>query len=104
MLPKSFQKQNILNKNKIDCTIKLYTITYDYELSEYYSEYVKESYDRWKNIVDSLGIMKLTGYDVDEVEFNFHQLMAINYIDTHKIISCDITNISEELFINKSIR
>jgi|TARA_R110000751_G_scaffold118609_3_gene219113 hypothetical protein len=104
MLPKSFQKQNTHNKNKLASTIKLYTITYDYELSEYYSKYVKESYNRWGNIVDNLGVMKLTGYDVDEVEFNFHQLMSINYIDTHKIISCVITNISEELFINKPIR
>jgi len=103
MLPKSFQKQNIDNKNKLVSTLKLYTITYDYELSKYYGEYIKESYNKWGNIVDNLGIMKLTGYSIDEVEFNFHQLMSIHYIDTHKIMSCFITNISEELFVNKPI-
>jgi hypothetical protein len=103
MLPKSFQQQNILKKSKLISQMKLYVITYDYELCKYYAEHIKESYDKWGNIVDNLGIMKLIGYDIKEIKSNFNQLMKINYIDTHKINNYDIININEELFIDKSI-
>lgn len=103
MLPKSFQKQNIISKNKLVSKLKIYTITYDYELSRYYGEYIKESYNLLGNVIDSLGKMKLTGYDIDEVEFNFHQIMTNNYINSHKIMSYNILNISEESFISKPI-
>ena len=103
MLPKSFQYQNTVKKNKLTSTLKLYTFTYDYELSKYYGEYVKESYNKWGNIVDYLGIMKLTGYEIKEIKDNFHELIKFNYIDTHKIIRYEITNISEELIRNKFI-
>ena len=103
MLPKSFQYQNAVKKNKLTSTLKLYTFAYDYELSKYYGEYVKESYDKWGNIVDYLGIMKLTGYDIKEVKDNFHELIKFHYINTHKIRKYEITNISEELIHNKFI-
>ena len=103
MLPKSFQQQNIDKKNKLTSRMKLYTITYDYDLTKYYAEYIKESYNKWGNIVDYLGIMKLTGYDIEEVEFNFIQLIKFNYIDTHKISRYKILNISEELIYDKFV-
>jgi len=103
MLPKSFQQQNIDKKNKLTSTLKLYTIIYDYDLTKYYAEYVKESYNQWGNIVDYLGIMKLTGYNIEEIEFNFIQLIKFNYIDTHKIRRYEITNISEELIYDKFV-
>ncbi len=103
MLPKSFQQQNIIKKNKLISQMKLYVITYDYELCKYYGEHIKESYDKWGNIVDNLGIMKLIGYDIKEIKFNFNQLMKVNYINTHKIKNYDIINISEELWIHKPI-
>ncbi len=102
MLPKSFQQQNIKKKNALTSRLKLYTITYDYELRKYYAEYIKDSYDRWGNIVEILGIMKLTGYELEEVKFNFHHLMKFNYIDSHKISNYEIIDIREEL-INKPI-
>lgn len=103
MLPKSFQQQNIDKKNKLTSTMKLYTITYDYDLTKYYAEHVKESYNKWGNIVDYLGIMKLTGYDREEVEFNFIQLIKFNYIDTYKISRYKILDISEELIYDKFV-
>ena len=103
MLPKSFQQQNIDKKNKLTSRMKLYTITYDYDLTKYYAEYIKESYNKWGNIVDYLGVMKLTGYDIEEVEFNFIQLIKFNYIDTHKISRYKILNISEELIYDKFV-
>jgi len=103
MLPKSFQQQNIEKKNNLTSKLKLYTIHYDYELSKYYGEFIKESYDTWGNIVDILGIMQLTGYDKEEVEFNFNQIMQFNYIHTHKIKDYNITDITEELVISKPI-
>ena len=83
--------------------MKLYTITYDYDLTKYYAEYVKESYNRWGNVVDYLGIMKLTGYNIEESEFNFIQLIKFNYIDTHKISRYKILDISEELIYDKFV-
>ena len=103
MLPKQFHLQNKKNRDKVLATLKLYTITYDYDLTKYYGEYIKDSYNEWGNIVDMLGVMKLTGYDKDEVEFNFHQIMHANYIDTKKLLSIEVKDIREELFINKSI-
>ena len=103
MLPKSFQQQNIDKKNKLTSRMKLYTITYDYDLTKYYAEYVKESYNRWGNVVDYLGIMKLTGYNIEESEFNFIQLIKFNYIDTHKISRYKILDISEELIYDKFV-
>ena len=103
MLPKSFQQQNIDKKNKLTSTLKLYTITYDYDLTKYYGEYIKESYNQWGNIVDYLGMMKLTGYDIEDVTFNFTQLIKFNYIDTHKISRYKILDISEELIYDKFV-
>ena len=103
MLPKTFQKQNKEKRQEILSTMQLYTITHDYELNPYYAEYIKESYDRWGNIVDFLGLMQLTGYSEDEVIFNFHQLMRNNYIDTHKLKRIEITNIEVGSVINKPI-
>lgn len=83
--------------------MKLYTVTYDYELSKYYGEYIKESYNRWGNIVDDLGVIQLTGYTLEEIEFNFRQIMETKYIHTKKLVGVEIIDIREELFINKSI-
>jgi hypothetical protein len=103
MLPKSFHIQNKKKRDKILHTLKLYTITYDYELSKYYAEYIKESYNQWGNIVDDLGVIQLTGYSLEEVEFNFYQIMETKYIHTKKLVLVEISDIREELFINKSI-
>ena len=103
MLPKSFHIQNKKKRDKILHTLKLYTITYDYELSKYYAEYIKESYNQWGNIVDDLGVVQLTGYSLEEVEFNFYQIMETKYIHTKKLVLVEISDIREELFINKSI-
>ena len=103
MLPKSFQIQNKKKRDKILHTLKLYTITYDYELSKYYAEYIKESYNQWGNIVDNLGVIQLTGYSLEEVEFNFYQIMETKYVHTKKLVLVEISDIREELFINKSI-
>tara|TARA_Y100000034_G_C6634827_1_gene277299 strand:+ start:292 stop:606 length:315 start_codon:yes stop_codon:yes gene_type:complete len=103
MLPKSFQQQNIENKNALISQMKLYTFMYDYELTQYYGEYIKESYDRWGNMVDNLGIMKLTGYSKEEAAHNFRKLMTTYYIHQHKIKSFEIINVEEELVISKPI-
>jgi hypothetical protein len=103
MLPKTFQQQNIKKKDALTAQLKLYTITYDYELKKYYAEFIKDSYNQWGNIVDNLGVMKLTGYDIEEVRSNFHQIMDFNYVLPHKIKKYEIVNISEELIIPKSI-
>tara|TARA_R110002051_G_scaffold231350_1_gene293311 strand:+ start:127 stop:441 length:315 start_codon:yes stop_codon:yes gene_type:complete len=103
MLPKSFQIQNQNKRDKILNSMKLYTIIYDYELSKYYGEYIKESYTQWGNIVDSLGVLQLTGYTLDEAEFNFYQIIETKYINTKKLIGVEITDIKEESFISKSI-
>ena len=103
MLPKSFNLQNQEKRAKILNSLKLYTITYDYELSKYYAEYIKDSYNQWGNIVDDIGILQLTGYSLEEVEFNFHQIMETKYIHTKKLVGVEISEIKEELFINKSI-
>lgn len=94
MLPKTFYKQNIDNRKKISSKVKLYTITYDYSLNPYFGEYIKESYDRLGNVIDNLGLMKLTGYSKDEVEYNFHQLMKMYYILPKKINEYSITDIT----------
>tara|TARA_B100001758_G_C17956923_1_gene376292 strand:- start:80 stop:370 length:291 start_codon:yes stop_codon:yes gene_type:complete len=94
MLPKNFKYQNIIKRNHLLTTLKTYTLLYDYELTSYYADYVKESYKKWGNIVDVLGIMKINGYNVEDIEFNFHQLMQINYIDTKKIVSYTLTEIT----------
>ena len=95
MLPKMFYTENNKKRNKLLSEVKLYTINYDYVLNPYYADYIKESYDRWGNIVDILGTIKMTGYSKEEVEHNFYQIMNINYIQTKKIKSftiIDITN------------
>jgi len=94
MLPKTFYKQNIKNKNEISSKVKLYTIKYDYTLNPYFGEYIKESYDRFGNVISNLGLMKLTGYSKDEVEYNFHQLMKMYYILPKKINEYSITDIT----------
>ena len=104
MLPKSFQIQNKNKRDKILNSMKLYTITYDYELSKYYAEYIKESYNQWGNIVDDLGVIQLTGYTLeDAVSFNFHQIIETKYIHTKKLVGVEISDIREESFINKTI-
>lgn len=95
MLPKKFYKENNKKRKELLSKVKLYTITYDYILNPYYAEYIKESFDKWGNIVDILGIMKITGYEKDEVEYNFSQIMKRNYIETKKIKSFNILDISE---------
>ncbi len=94
MLPKQFQKQNISKRNKLLSQLKMYTITYEYELNPFYAQYIKDSYEKLGTIVDVLGVMKLTGYDKDEVEYNFHQLMSIHYKNTKKITSYSIIEIT----------
>ena len=103
MLPKKFQEHNKRKRQAILSSMQLYTITYDYQLNPYYAEYIKESYDRWGNIVDFLGVIQLTGYSEEEVIFNFHQLMKNQYIDTHKLESLDILHIEVGSVLNKSI-
>ena len=83
--------------------MRLYTISYDYVLNPYYAEYIKESYKLWGNIVDYLGLMQLTGYNKDEVIFNFHQIIQNNYITTKKLVDVEITDIKVDSIINKSI-
>ena len=83
--------------------MKLYTITYDYELTPYYGEYVKEFYKQSGMIVEPLGVMQLTGYEEDEVIFNFHQLIRSNYIDTKKLKRVEIEEIVSHSFIDKPI-
>lgn len=94
MLPKKFYLQNDEKRKQLLLKVKLYTITYDYTLNPYYAEYIKESFDKWGNVIDVLGIMKLTGYDIDEVKYNFHKLMSVHYIDTKKITSYKIIDIN----------
>ena len=103
MLPKSFQIQNKDKRDKILNSMKLYTITYDYELTKYYAHYIKESYNEWGNIVDDLGVLQLTGHTLEEVEFNFYQIMESKYLHSKKLVSVEIMDIKEELFISKSI-
>ena len=94
MLPKTFYKKNIEKRNEVSSKVKLYTITYDYTLNTYFGEYIKESYNKFGNVIDNLGLMKLTGYSKDEVEYNFHQLMKIYYILPKKINEYCITDIT----------
>lgn len=94
MLPKMFYKENNKKRNELLSEVKLYTINYDYILNPYYADYIKESYDKWGNIVDILGIIKMTGYSKEEVEYNFQQIMKRDYIETKKIKSFTITSIS----------
>jgi len=103
MLPKKFYLQNIEKRKKILSNMRLFTITYDYQLNPYYAEYIKESYERWGNIVDYIGVLQLTGYDEEEVIFNFHQIMNNNYINTKKLTEVEITDIEVGSVINKSI-
>jgi hypothetical protein len=103
MLPKSFKQQNVDKKNLLISRMKLYTITYDYILTHYYGEYIKDSYNKWGNIVDNLGMMKLTGYKKNEAEANFNQLMEIYYINNHKIKGYEIINIEEESLLDETI-
>ena len=81
-------------RKEIISKVKLYTITYDYVLNPYFGEYVKESYDRFGNIISDLGLMKLTGYSSDEVEHNFHQLMKMYYVLPKKISEYKIIEIT----------
>ena len=97
MLPKKFYKNNNKKIKELLSKVKLYTITYDYILNPYYGEYIKESFDKWGNIVDVLGIMKLSGYEKYEVEHNFRQIMKTKYIETKKIKSFTISDISETI-------
>ena len=41
--------------------------------------------------------MKLSGYEKDEVEHNFRQIMKTKYIETKKIKSFTISDISETI-------
>ena len=97
MLPKKFYLQNDKKRKQLLLKVKLYTITYDYILNPYYGDYIKESFDKWGNIVDVLGIMRLSGYEKDEVEYNFRQIMKTKYIETKKIKSFTISDISETI-------
>lgn len=103
MLPKTFHKQNKKNREEVLSTMKLYTITYDYDLTYYYANYIKDSYSKFGNIIDPLGSMQITGYNEEEVIFNFHQLINTHYIETKKLKSVEIQNIKTESFINKSV-
>ena len=94
MLPKTFYKENIKKRKEISSKVKLYTITYDYVLNPYFGEYIKESYDRFGNIISDLGLMKLTGYSKDEVEHNFHELMKMYYVLPKKISEYEIKEIT----------
>lgn len=94
MLPKTFYKENIKKRKDIISKVKLYTITYDYVLNPYFGEYVKESYDRFGNIISDLGLMKLTGYSKEEVEQNFHELMKMYYVLPKKISEYEIKEIT----------
>jgi len=94
MLPKTFYKENIKKRKEISSKVKLYTITYDYVLNPYFGEYIKESYDRFGNIISDLGLMKLTGYSQSEVEYNFHQLMKMYYVLPKKISEYEIKEIT----------
>lgn len=95
MLPKMFYTENNKKRNKLLSEVKLYTINYDYVLNPYYADYIKESYDRWGNIVDILGTIKMTGYSKEEVEYNFYKIMEEKYILPNKIKSFTITSISQ---------
>ena len=103
MLPKKFHLQNIEKRKNILSNMRLFTITYDYQLNPYYAEYIKESYDRWGNIVDYIGVLQLTGYEEEEVITNFRQIMNNNYINTKKLTAIEITNIEVGSVINKPI-
>lgn len=47
--------------------------------------------------------MKLTGYEKEEVEFNFGQLMSLYYIAPCKINSYKIIEIKEESIVGEPI-
>ena len=95
MLPKNFNCQyNNIKRKEITSQMKLYTIRYDYTLNPYYGEYIKESFDKWGNIIDNLGLIQLTGYSLEEVEHNFRKIMEIKYIDTKKITDFFILDIT----------
>ena len=96
MLPKTFYKENKKKRSELLSAVKLYTIHYDYILNPYYAEYIKESYDRWGNVVDTVGVMKMTGYSKEEVEYNFYKIMEKEYTLTQKIKSFTITNITHQ--------
>ena len=100
MLPKMFQQQNKERRNEMISSLGLYTITYDYDLHPLYSEFIKESYEKWGNIVDNIGLMQLTGYNGEEIEFNFHQIMYNNYLLTEKLKSYSVIDIKKEDIIN----
>lgn len=103
MLPRSFQQQNLYKKTQLEKQLKLYTIIYDYELRKYYASYIRESYYKWGNVVDYLGLMKLTGYNKKEIISNFNQLMQFYYIDSHKLSNYEIIEVKEELIGDKFI-
>jgi hypothetical protein len=94
MLPKTFHKENKKNRDSMLNKLNLYTVTYDYILNPYYGEYIKEFYEKTGNVVDVLGVIELTGYNEEEVEFNFHQLMEIFYITPKKIESYELISIT----------
>ena len=96
MLPKTFYKENNKKRSELLSELKLYTIHYDYILNPYYAEYIKESYDRWGNIVDTIGVIQMSGYSKEEVEYNFYKIMEKEYTLTQKIKSFIITNITHQ--------
>lgn len=73
--------------------MNLYSIKYDYELNPFYSEYIKEVYDKTKEIADDMGFMMMVGYTEEEVRTNFVEMMNICYMDTKKLNSYEITSI-----------
>ena len=94
MLPSSFNEENIKKRSKILSDLKLYTITYDYTLSPYFSKYIKNIYKETTNIPEIIGMIQLTGYNNEEVDHNLHKLMNIFYLNTKKLESYEITSIT----------
>ena len=72
--------------------ILLYSLGFYYSFS--FADIITEFYEKTGNVVDVLGVIELTGYNVSEVEFNFHQLMEIYYVSTKKIESYELISIT----------
>jgi hypothetical protein len=94
MLPSTFKEENKKNRTTLLNKLKLYKVTYDYILNPYYGKYIQDIYKETGNVVDSIGVMQLTGYTEEEVEFNFHKLMEIFYTSTKKIESYELISIT----------
>lgn len=73
--------------------MNLYTIKYDYELNPFYSEYIREVYDKTKEIADDVGFVMMVGYDEEEVRTNFAEIMKVCFLNTNKLNSYEITSI-----------